>query len=95
MTEKDQIIALHVIPKASRNEVLGWVATQDGGRALKVKVTAVPEDGKANEAVIGLLAKYWDCPKRELSLKSGATSRNKIIKISNLNLYTRITGSLS
>ena len=95
MSQKEQIITLHVIPKASRNEIVGWVNRADGGKALKVKVTAPPEDGKANEAVIALLAKFWDCPRRDISLESGATSRHKTIKINNIDLHTHIMASLS
>jgi uncharacterized protein (TIGR00251 family) len=95
MTEKDQIIALHVIPKASRNEVVGWVATQDGERALKVKVTTAPEDGKANKAVIALLAGCWGCPRAGLEIISGSASRHKKLKIKDISLYARISGTMS
>lgn len=46
---------------------------------VRVKVRAV--DGKANEAVVKLLAKYFDVPKTKIRLKSGATSRVKIIEV--------------
>ncbi|AWK87783.1 DUF167 domain-containing protein [Azospirillum thermophilum] len=72
-------IALRVTPKASRNAIAGLADTADGKRVLKVSVTAVPENGKANEAVVKLLAKAWKLPKSSLTVVAGATDRNKIL----------------
>ncbi len=91
----DQIIALQVIPKASKNEVVGWVMDADGKPALKIKVTTAPEDGKATKAVLELLAKTWGCSKSDLELVSGASSRYKRLKILPISLYTQITSTLS
>jgi uncharacterized protein YggU (UPF0235/DUF167 family) len=44
-------------------------------------VTAVPEDGKANAALLKLLAKTWKLPKTSLTIASGATSRRKVVQI--------------
>ncbi|MFD1624802.1 DUF167 family protein [Azospirillum griseum] len=74
-------LALRVTPKASRNAVAGLADTADGGRVLKVTVTAVPENGKANDAVVKLLAKAWKLPKTSLTVVAGATDRNKIIHV--------------
>ncbi len=68
-------------PKASRNAVTGLADTADGRKALKVAVTAVPEDGKANEAVIKLLAKLWHIPKSSIAVVAGLTDRNKILHV--------------
>lgn len=48
-------------------------------RMLKISVNAVPEDGKANRALLAFLAREWDMPKSSLSLLSGETSRQKIV----------------
>jgi len=53
-----------------------------GDVALKVSVTAVPEDGKANRAVIRLLSKVWAVPKSDMVVVAGATDRNKVLLIS-------------
>ncbi len=53
----------------------------NGARYLKVSVTAVPEKGKANEALINLLSKEWKLPKKALSLLQGETDRLKQIRI--------------
>jgi uncharacterized protein (TIGR00251 family) len=95
MSQKDLIIALHVIPKASKNEVVGWVDDANGQKALKVKVTAAPEDGKANKAVITLLAKTWGCAARDLEIAGGATSRHKKLKIHSSSLSSHIAALMS
>ena len=74
-------IALHLVPKASRNEIVGWVDDGKGGKALKVRIAAAPEDGKANAELIKSLSKQWDIPKSALEILSGAASRHKRLKI--------------
>lgn len=71
--------ALHVkvVPRASRNEIVG-IGT-DG--ALKIRVTAAPVDGAANEAVIKLLAEALDIPKSNIDIVAGHTSTSKIISL--------------
>ncbi len=74
-------VAVRVIPKASRAGVAG-VGVDAAGRAyLRVRVNAPPEGGKANEAVIKLLAAAWDVPPSRLSLVSGAKDRRKTIHV--------------
>lgn len=51
------------------------------GHALKVFVTAVPEDGKANAAVIKLLAKRWRVAPGRFSVVSGVKARRKVVEI--------------
>jgi hypothetical protein len=87
---KTTIIHLHVIPKASRNEIVGWVDDGKGGRALKIKVTATPEDGKANTALIKFLAKTWGVSPSLLEIASGHTGRNKRLKIHDNSIASRI-----
>jgi uncharacterized protein (TIGR00251 family) len=74
-------LALRVTPKASADRLQGFVADEDGHSVLKVQVTAVPEDGKANKAVIALLAKTFKLPKSAFELIAGATERRKIMAI--------------
>ncbi|HHC30003.1 MAG TPA: DUF167 domain-containing protein [Rhodobacterales bacterium] len=68
-------IAVRVTPKASRNAV---TVSDDG---LRVSVTSVPEDGKANKAVIKLLATVLGVAKSRLTLRRGGTSRDKVFKL--------------
>lgn len=74
-------VAIRVTPKAGRQRVEGMVADASGQLAIKITVTAAPENGKANKAVIAFLARTWKIPKSHISLQAGLTSRNKILKI--------------
>ena len=74
-------IAVRLTPKASRNAIAGMAPSGQGETVLKVMVTAVPEAGKANEALIKLLAKEWGVAKSSISLVAGATDRNKIVHV--------------
>jgi uncharacterized protein YggU (UPF0235/DUF167 family) len=68
-------IAVRVTPKASRDRIV----VEEG--QIRVYVTTVPEDGKANAAVQKLLAKGLGLPKSRLSLIRGQTSRDKVFRI--------------
>jgi len=72
---------LRLTPKASRNTIGGIVEDADGLKALKAGVTAVPEKGKANAALIKMLAKEWKLPKSALALVAGETDRRKTLEI--------------
>ncbi len=74
-------LRLKVQPRARRNRVGGLVTDADGNQALKVAVTAAPESGAANDAVIALLAKELHLAKSALALVAGASDRRKIIKL--------------
>lgn len=76
------LLALRVTPNARKAGVEGLETLADGRRVLKVKVAAPPEDGKANAAVVALLAKAWRLPKRDLEIVSGQTQRLKTLRIS-------------
>lgn len=70
---------IRLTPGARSAGIHGVMETGDGRRALKISVTAVPEDGKANKALLVLLAKEWRVPKTSLSLLSGDTHRVKTV----------------
>ncbi len=71
------LLAVRVTPKASRNEVTGLYTAAEGLVSLAVKVTAAPDKGKANAAVISLLAKKLGVAKSMLTLVKGEADRNK------------------
>lgn len=86
-------ITVKVVPGASRDQVVGWL-----GDALKVRVHAPPEKGRANSAVTGLLAGVLGIPARDVSVCAGHTSRVKIIEVSGLSdaeLRVKITDSMA
>jgi uncharacterized protein (TIGR00251 family) len=73
-------LRLKVQPKA-RREGIGGLTPDPDGVALKLAVGAPPEDGKANAAVIALLAAALGVAKSAISVVSGATDRRKLVEI--------------
>ena len=69
-------LRLRVTPGAGRSGIVGR-----HGDAWKVRVTAPPEDGRANEAVLRLLADKLSLPRRALTLVSGHGARDKIVQL--------------
>ncbi len=74
-------LRIRVAPKASVDAIRGLHREADGSVSLKVSVTAPPEAGKANEAVIRTLAKAWKLQKSSLSVAIGERDRLKAIDI--------------
>lgn len=72
------VFRLHVkaVPGASRDEIAGPF-----GSRLKIKVSAPPEGGKANKAIIALLARELGARKHAISLESGQTNPEKTFRI--------------
>ncbi len=75
------VLSVRLTPKASRNEIDGWAVGADGKVHLKVRVTAVPEKGKANKALIKLLSKSLGLAPTLIDVVAGETNRNKRLKI--------------
>ncbi len=63
------------MPASSRTRIAGWL-----GDSLKIRVTAKPEKGKANEAVSAVLAEALAIPKSEISLSSGRLRFNREVQ---------------
>jgi uncharacterized protein (TIGR00251 family) len=70
-------VNVKVTPRASKNEVVFL----EEENFLKVKTTAAPVDGKANEEVVKLVAEYLGVNKRFVQISTGLASKNKIIDI--------------
>lgn len=68
---------LHVTPKAAQNKIRALARDDKGRLLLKVAVTDVPEDGKANKAVIKLLSKSFGVAKSDIEILSGESARVK------------------
>ncbi len=68
--------SVRVTPRARRNTVV-----RDAAGNLKVYVTAPPEDGRANDAVIETFADWLGVKRRQVDIIAGQTSRNKIIRV--------------
>lgn len=74
-------LAVRLTPNGGRDAIDGIEADGEGETHLKVRVTAMPEKGKANKALILLIAKSLRIPKSSISLVSGETGRKKILRI--------------
>ena len=72
-------ISIKVVPGSSQNTIAGWL-----GESLKIKVKCPPESGKANKAVITLLASQLNIPKTTINIISGGKSSHKILEINTL-----------
>jgi len=72
--------AVKVHPRAKKNAVTGEL-----GDALKVALTAPPIDGRANEACIEFFAKLLNVPRSSVTIASGQSSRNKVIRVAGLS----------
>ncbi len=69
-------LTIKVTPKAKLNKII-----QLDNHTYQIYTTAPPDKGKANQAVIKLLAKYFNLPKSNITIIKGQTSRQKIIQI--------------
>jgi uncharacterized protein (TIGR00251 family) len=69
-------LTLHIQPGAKKTECAGR-----HGDALKIRLAAPPVDGKANAALLGFIAETLGLPKSAVTLKSGQTSRRKVLEI--------------
>lgn len=72
-------VAVRVQPKSRPEGLEGFVADAAGAVRLKARLAAPPEDGKANAALLRLLARAWGVAPGRLSLLSGAKDRNKTV----------------
>jgi uncharacterized protein (TIGR00251 family) len=68
---------IKVIPRAAKTEMAGEMA--DG--TLKVRVKAVPEDGKANEELCYFLSRHYGVARQDVEILTGATSQRKRIRV--------------
>ena len=74
------VLQLRVTPNAGRDAIAG-VERRGDSLVLRLRVRAVPDRGKANAAVIALLARALGVPRSSLALIAGETSRNKTVAV--------------
>ena len=77
---KGVTFAVKVHPRARKNAITGVV-----GDALKLALTAPPVEGKANQAVIEFFAELFAISRSSITIASGETSRNKVIRITGMS----------
>lgn len=80
MIKEGVIIAIKVVPRASKNAIMGWENTE-----LKIRLNALPEKGEANDELLYFLSKTWKLPRSALSIYSGKTSRHKKVLIQGMD----------
>jgi hypothetical protein len=88
MTDRKTTLTLQVQPNARHNQVLGF---EDG--ILRLKIAALPIEGKANKELISFLSKTLDTSKSNITIERGLTSKVKIVTILGLDrnqIYERI-----
>jgi len=73
-------LSVRVTPRAKRNAV---TKMEDG--SIKVSVTAPPEDGRANDAVVEIIAEWLGVKRRQVTIVGGETSRNKLVRLTGVS----------
>lgn len=74
-------LRVRLTPSGGRDAIDGVETDAEGQAYVKARVTAVPEDGKANKALVALLSKTLKISKSSISFVSGETSRKKILRL--------------
>lgn len=75
------VCAVHVTPKSGKDQVVGVSTAADGLREVRVRVTAPPDNGKANKAVCKLVAASLGIAKGAVAVKRGETSHHKLLAV--------------
>jgi uncharacterized protein (TIGR00251 family) len=86
----EALLTLRVLPRAARDEVMGW-----DGAVLRVRLRAPPVDGRANEALRRFLGEHLGIPQRDIEIVSGETSRTKRVRVVGLSrdqIEARLSG---
>lgn len=79
MVKSGLLLQVRVTPRSAKDVVLGIEAIADGKPHLKVRITANPDKGKANRAIVVFLAKYFRFAKSNIVVVSGSASKFKSI----------------
>jgi uncharacterized protein YggU (UPF0235/DUF167 family) len=74
-------VAIRLMPRAAGDRVMGIAAAAGGGRVVKAAVGAPPEKGRANAALLRLIAHEWKLPHRDLAIVAGARRRDKRVRV--------------
>jgi uncharacterized protein YggU (UPF0235/DUF167 family) len=77
----DLLVDVRLTPRADRDRIDGPMVLADGHRVLALRVRAVPEDGRANDAAIALLAAAAGVKRTAVSIETGGTSRRKTLRV--------------
>lgn len=73
-------LAVHVVPRSARNEIVGL-----HGQALRIRVNAPPVGGAANAVLVATIAEALGVPRRQVEIVSGHASRRKVLRVVGLS----------
>jgi uncharacterized protein len=76
MTDNSATFAVKVVPRASKNQIVGME-----GDAIKIRLNAPPVEGKANEALIKFLAETLGVSRAQIEIVRGHASRRKLVRV--------------
>jgi uncharacterized protein (TIGR00251 family) len=90
-------VAIRLSPRARSEGLLAVFPAVEAGRVIKASVTAPAQEGRANEALLRLLAKAWRLPRRDLSIVAGAASRTKTVRVAGdpRQLIVKLSGEIA
>lgn len=90
-------VAVRLSPRARADRIDGVARLADGAAVLRVSITAPPAEGRANEALLQLLAKEWRLPRRDLAIVRGLKSRIKLVHVAGdaSSLLARVAAALA
>lgn len=80
--KKGILLKVKVVPKGSRNEIIGWE-----GDELRIRIAAPPEKGEANAKLIQFLADFFSIGKSKIILLDGLKSRHKVLCFSGITIF--------
>lgn len=78
--EKRATFAVQIVPRASKNEVIGI-----HGDLIKIRLTAPPVEGAANAALVRFIAHKLGVPQSDVQIVAGATSRRKLVAVAGVS----------
>jgi len=85
-------LAVRLTPRGGRDAIDGWAKAAEGRAHLKVRVAAPPVDGRANAALIRLIAKTLGLPARAVRIAAGEQARTKQVEIEGADAADLIAG---
>ena len=90
-------VAIRLTPRARADRLLGIVAAGEGEHLINASVTAPPQGGRANAALLQLLARAWGLKRGELSIVAGAASRSKTVHVAGdpQHLLAKLSGAIA
>jgi len=84
------LLHVKVTPNSSQTKIAGKFIDEKNQEHLKINLAAVPEDGKANDALIKFLSKILEIPKSKIEILRGETSRMKVVKVLDLSAMSKL-----